>query len=218
MARNKTTTGTAKRKNTKKHEDDSEHMNESDFEENTLPDDIRINIGQFGKDMMKLAVDQLRDEFMQMAIEGGRQGAQLAIHGEGMAELQQVLEDKERKILQLKMEKKKLESQKEQNEELQSLVAEKERQINILEKEVKNLNKLINKQKKELEKEQASRKTKEDEMVLNIKELEGKNDKLKAHLQMKISAGNVTKVEMQKLRVKMEELEGKPKDRKDKKS
>ena len=56
------------------------------------------------------------------------------------------------------MEKKKLEndlySQKEMNEELEMLVAQKERQIRLLENEVKNINKIMNKQKKDLEKEQ----------------------------------------------------------------
>jgi hypothetical protein len=60
-----------------------------------------------------------------MAIEGGRQGAQMILNGEDMAELQQELEKKERKLLKLKMEKKKLEndlySQKEMNEELEML-------------------------------------------------------------------------------------------------
>ena len=97
--------------------------------------------------MMKLAVDQLRDEFKQMAIEGGRQGAQMILNGEDMAELQQELENKERKLLELKMEKKKLEndlySQKEKNEELELFVAQKERQIQILDDEVKNINKIM---------------------------------------------------------------------------
>ena len=148
--------------------------------------------------MMKLAVDELRDEFKQMAIEGGRQGAQMILNGEDMAELQQELENKERKLLKLKMEKKKLEndlySQKEMNEELEMLVAQKERQIRLLENEVKNINTIMNKQKKDLEKEQASRKIKEDELLSNIKDLKGKCDRLKAKLQMKISAVNVSKI------------------------
>ena len=76
-----------------------------------------------------------------MAIEGGRQGAQMILNGEDMAELQQELEKKERQLLKLKMEKQKLEndlySQKEMNEELEMLVAQKERQIRLLENEVK---------------------------------------------------------------------------------
>ena len=168
---------------------------------------------QFGKEMMKLAVDQLRDEFKQMAIEGGRQGAQMILNGEDMAELQQELENKERKFLKLKMEKKKLEndlySQKEMNEELEMLVAQRERQIRLLENEVKNINKIMNKQKTELEKEQASRKIKEEELLSNIKDLKGKCNRLKAQLQMKISAGNVSKTEIQKLRAQIAELEGK---------
>ena len=172
--------------------------------------------------MMKLAVDQLRDEFKQMAIEGGRQGAQMILNGEDMAELQQELENKERKLLKLKMEKQKLEndlySQKEMNEELEMLVSQKERQIRLLENEVKNINTIMNKQKKDLEKEQASRKIKEDELLSNIKDLKGKCDRLKAKLQMKISAGNVSKTEMEKLRAQIAELEGKPKECKNKKS
>lgn len=222
MASYKTTVGTDKRKNAKKHEDKSEHLNASDYEEIPLPDAIRKNIGQFGKEMMNLAVDQLRDEFKQIAIEGGRQGAQMILNGEDMAELQQELENKERKLLKLRMEKKKLEndlySQKEKNEELELLVSQKERQIQIMENKVKDINKIINKQKKDLQKEQASRKMKEDELLSDIKDLKGKHDKLKSQLQMKQSAANVKKTEMPKLREKIAELEGKLKERKDKKS
>ena len=141
-----------------------------------------------------------------LAIEGGRQGAQLALDGEDMAELQQELENKERKLLKLKKLENDLYSQKEKNEELELLVAQKERQIRLLENEVKNINKIMNKQKKDLEKEQASRKMKEDELLSNIKDLKGTCDRLKAQLQMKISAGNVTKTEMEKLRVQIAEL------------
>ena len=109
-------------------------------------------------------------------------------------------------------------SQKEKNEELELLVAQKERQIRLLENEVKNINKIMNKQKTELEKEQASRKIKEEKLLLNIKDLKGKCDRLKAQLQMKISAENVTKTEMEKLRAQIAELEGKLKGRKNKKS
>jgi chromosome segregation ATPase len=172
--------------------------------------------------MMKLAVDELRDEFKQMAIEGGRQGAQMILNGEDMAELQQELENKERELLKLKMEKKKLEndlySQKEMNEELKMLVAQKERQIGLLENEVKNINTIMNKQKKDLEKEQASRKIKEDELLSNIKDLKGSRDRLKTKLQMKTSAGNVSKIEMEKLRAQLAEKKEKPKERKNKKS
>jgi hypothetical protein len=55
--------------------------------------------------MQKLAIDQLKDEFKQMVMEAARQGAQLAINGEDMAELQQELENKERRLLKLKKEK-----------------------------------------------------------------------------------------------------------------
>ena len=109
-------------------------------------------------------------------------------------------------------------SQKEKNEELELLVAQKERQIRLLENEVKNINKIMNKQKTELQKEQASRKIKEEELLSNIKDLKGKCDRLKAQLQMKISAENVTKTEMEKLRAQIAELEGKLKGRKYKKS
>jgi len=174
-------------------------------------------------EMLQLVVEQLKDEFKQMAIEGGRQGAQLVLRGEdtGMAELQQELTNKERKLLKLKREKEKLEkdlySQK-KTEELELLVAQKERQIRLLENEVKNINKIMNKQKKDLEKEQASRKMKEDELLSNIKDLKGTCDRLKTQLQVKISAGNVSKTEMPNLRAQIAELEGKLKERKDKKS
>jgi outer membrane murein-binding lipoprotein Lpp len=76
----------------------------------------------------------------------------------------------------------------------------------------------MNKQKKDLEKEQASRKIKEDELLSNIKDLKGKCDRLKAELQMKISAGNISKTEIEKLRAQIAELKGKPKERNNKKS
>ena len=76
----------------------------------------------------------------------------------------------------------------------------------------------MNKQKKDLEKEQASRKIKEDELLSNIKDLKGKCDRLKAELQMKISAGNISKTEIEKLRAQIAELKGKHKERNNKKS
>ena len=67
-------------------------------------------------------------------------------------------------------------------------------------------------------KEEALRKMKEDEMLSEIKDLKGSRDRLRAQLQMKVSAGNVSKTEMEKLRAQIAELEGKPKERKNKKS
>ena len=169
---------------------------------------------------MKLAVEQLKDEFKQIVIEGGRQGAESVLHGKDMAELQQELKNKERNLLELKREKEKLEkdlySQK-KTEELELLVAQKEREIKILENEMKNIDKIL-KQNKDLEKEQATRKMKEDELLSEIKDLKGTCDRLKTQLQVKTSAGNVSKTEMQKLRTQIAELEGKLKERKDKKS
>ena len=173
-------------------------------------------------EMLQLVVEQLKDEFKQMAIEGGRQGAQLVLRGEdtGMAELQQELTNKERKLLKLKREKEKLEkdlySQK-KTEELELLVVQKEREIKILENEVKKIDKIL-KQKKDLKKEQATRKMKKDELLSEIKDLKGACDRLKTQLQVKISAGNVSKTEMPNLRAQIAELEGKLKERKDKKS
>jgi hypothetical protein len=94
--------------------------------------------------MQKLAIEQMKNEFKQMYMEAARQGVQLAINGEDMAELQQELENKERRLLKLKEDKKELEndlsSQKEKNEELELLVDQKERNIKILENEVKYIN------------------------------------------------------------------------------
>jgi DNA anti-recombination protein RmuC len=216
--------------------------------------------------MMNLTVDRLRDEFKQMAFEGGRQGAQMVINGEDMAELRQDLEKKERKLLELKMEKEKLEndlcSQKEKNEELELLVDQQERHIRLLENEVCNIKKILNTQKTDLEKEEALRKMKEEKAKsLRKKEEEneealrkGKEDKaeslrkmkeekeealrkrqkdkmlseimylkrtcsgLKSHLLMKKCAGNISRTEMEKLRVQIAEMKEKPKERKYKKS
>ena len=205
--------------------------------------------------MMKLAVDELRGDFKQMAIEGGRQGAQMVINGEDMAELQQDLEKKERTLLELKMKKKELEnnlsSQKEKNEELELLVVQKERQIKILENEVDKIKKILNTHKTELEqeealrkmkeekeealrkmkeekeealrkrkekKDEALRKMKEDKLLSEIKDLEDTCDKLKSTLQRKKSAGSLSKIKIKKLEEHIAELEGKLKERKDKKS
>jgi beta-phosphoglucomutase-like phosphatase (HAD superfamily) len=100
-------------------------------------------------------------------------------------------------------------SQKEKNEELELLVAQKERNIKILENEVKNINKILNTQKKEFEKEEALRKMKEDKLLSEIQDLKETCNKLKAQLQVKISVGNVSKTEIQKLRLQIAELEGK---------
>jgi hypothetical protein len=51
---------------------------------------------------------------------------------------------------------------------------------------------------------------KEDKLLSEIKDLKGTCDRLKVQLQMKKTAGNVSKTEMEKLRVQKAELEGKP--------
>ena len=79
----------------------------------------------------------------------------------------------------------------------------------ILENEVKNLKKILNTPKTDLEKEEALRKMKEDKLLSEIKDLKGTCDRLKVQLQMKKTAGNVSKTEMEKLRVQIAELEGK---------
>jgi chromosome segregation ATPase len=133
-------------------------------------------------------------------------------------ELQKELEDKERKLLKLKMKKEELKkdlySQKEKNEELELLVAQKEREIKLIENDMIAIQNMLSQHKKE----EALRKMKEDEMLSEIKDLKGSRDRLRAQLQMKVSAGNVSKTEMEKLRAQIAELEGKPKERKNKKS
>jgi chromosome segregation ATPase len=133
-------------------------------------------------------------------------------------ELQKELEDKERKLLKLKMKKEELKkdlySQKEKNEDLELLLAQKEREIKLMENDVKTIQNMLSQHKKE----EALRKMKEDEMLSEIKDLKGSRDRLRAQLQMKVSAGNVSKTEMEKLRAQIAELEGKPKERKNKKS
>ena len=99
--------------------------------------------------------------------------------------------------------------QKKKNEELELRVAQKERQIRLLENDVKNIKKILNKQKTDLEKEQASRKMNENKLLSEIQDLKGTCDKLKAQLQMKQSSGNISKTEMQKLRWQIAELEKK---------
>ena len=170
------------------------------------------------QEMQKLAIEQMRKEFKEMIIEGARQGAQMAINGENTEELQKQLEDKERKLLKLNREKdelkKDLDSQTEKNDELELLVAQKEREIKLLENDVRTIQNMLSQHKKE----DAIRKMKEDEMLSEIKDLKGSRDRLRAQLQMKVSAGNVSKAEIEKLRAQIAELEEKPKGRKYKKS
>ena len=90
--------------------------------------------------------------------------------------------------------------------------------IKILENEVVNIKKILNTQKKELEKEEALRKMKEDQLLSEIKNIKGTCDKLKAQLQVKISYANVSKTEIQKLRSQIAEMEGKLKEPENKKS
>ena len=170
------------------------------------------------QEMQKLAIEQMKNEFKEMIIEGARQGAQLAMNGGNTEELLKQLEDKERKLLKLKTEKdelkKDLYSQKEKNEELELLLAQKEREIKLMENDVKTIQNMLSQHKKE----EALRKMKEDEMLSEIKDLKESRGKLRSKLQMKASAGNVSKTEMEKLRAQIAELEGKPKERKNKKS
>ena len=60
--------------------------------------------------MQKLAIEQTKNDLKQMIMESARQGAQLAINGENVEELQQALENKELKLLKLKKEKQELQN------------------------------------------------------------------------------------------------------------
>ena len=59
------------------------------------------------------------------------------------------------------------------------------------------------------EKEEALRKMKEDKLISEIKDLKGKCDGIKVRLQNKISCGNISKTEIQRLRWQIAEMEGK---------
>ena len=190
-------------------------VKDSEFEEPSFPDDVRKNLlGQFGKEIMKIAVDQLRGEFQQIAVEGGRQGAQMMLHGKDMTELQQELTQKEQQLLKLKMEKKKLEedlcSEKVKKDEVQLLVAEKEMQIRFLESEAQNIRRLMRSLKKEASEEKASATEREAKLASELKDLRGKYNNVKSKLQVKESASNIAKTKLTDCREELDRLKRKP--------
>ncbi|VDI09555.1 Hypothetical predicted protein [Mytilus galloprovincialis] len=192
-------------------------VSESDFVEdelttNKLDEHRKALLGNFGKDILEAAVDVLRDEFMQIAIEGGRYGAKLALLGKDLVEShKQEIEKKESELFELKREKRDLENElqreKVKNDKLEATIKQKEREIKKRQDELDKMKRLMKKKENDLASEQRAHNQREDALKSELQNLKTKyNDLSGKHLAKKAS-GNIAKEELSKLRKQIIELE-----------
>ncbi|XP_060599963.1 centrosomal protein of 83 kDa-like [Ruditapes philippinarum] len=175
-------------------------------------------VSSFTKQMVKLAIDQLRPEFERMA---GR-AAERALDSKMMKvkEIQDELNRKEKELHQLRLEKKiiqsKLDKEKQQNVKSQQAMGsmeQKEKEIRKLEAEIHSMKTKLRKKADELKRErdratieESKRLELESSLQSNIDKLRKELDKVKGQLGQIRSAKNVGDEETKKLRERERQL------------
>lgn len=192
-------------------------VSESDFVEdehstNKYNEQRKAMLGNFGNEILKSAVDVLRNEFMQIAIEGGRHGAQLAILGEDLVENHNLeIEKRESELSELKREKRELENelqrQKVKNDKLETIIKQTEEEIQKRQDEIDKMKRLMKKKEEELASKQTAPNERERKLMLELEKLKKKFNDLSGKLLAKKASDNVAKAELPKLRKKITELE-----------
>ncbi|KAL4234473.1 hypothetical protein ACF0H5_006119 [Mactra antiquata] len=175
-------------------------------------------VGNFTKQMVRLAIDQLRPEFERMA---GR-AAERALDSKMMKvkEIQDELNLKEKELHQLRLEKKiiqsRLEKEKHQNAKSQQAMGnmeQKEKEIRRLEADIHSLKTKLRKTNDELKRErerasmeESKRLEVESALQNDVNKLKKELDKVKGHLGQIRSAKNVGDEETKKLRERERQL------------
>ncbi|XP_061179238.1 golgin subfamily A member 6-like protein 22 [Saccostrea echinata] len=171
-------------------------------------------VGSFTKQMVKLAVEQLKPEFERMAIEAA--GKALENKMVTIKEMQNELNRKEQELKRLQLEKKLLQAKFEKekvNRDLASIVDHKEKEIKKLEADIGGLRGKLRKKAEELRKEK-DRATEEEQRRVEIEtkfnteidKLKRELDRVKGQLGQIRSAKNVGDEETRKLRDREREL------------
>ncbi|XP_033746524.1 stress response protein NST1-like [Pecten maximus] len=171
-------------------------------------------VGSFTKQMVKLAIDQLKPEFERMA----EQAADRAMDSKStkVKELQDELNGRERDLKQMKLEKKILQAKLEKemcNRDIADVVDSKEKDIKKMEVEIGSLKSKLKRKADELKKER-ERATDEETRRMEIQtslqseidRLKKDLDKVKGHLGQIRSAKNVGNEETRKLRERERQL------------
>ncbi|XP_071128644.1 coiled-coil domain-containing protein 102A-like [Mytilus edulis] len=171
-----------------------------------------LGFRKFGKELMTAAVDVLREEFKQIAIEGGQHGAKIALLGEDLVKKhQKEIDNKESELLELKREKRELENeltkQKVRNEELETTIKQKEEEIERMQDEIDQMKRLMIKKEKELASNQTVPNERENQLKAELEKLKKKYNHVSARFQAKNSSDNVAQSELPKLRKRITELE-----------
>ncbi|XP_022298800.1 uncharacterized protein LOC111107748 isoform X2 [Crassostrea virginica] len=171
-------------------------------------------VGSFTKQMVKLAVEQLKPEFEKMALEAA--GKALDNKMVTIKEMQNELNRKEQELKRLQLEKKLLQARFEKekiNRDLASIVDNKEKEIKKLETDIGSLRGKLRKKAEELKKEK-DRATEEEQRRVEIEtkfqteidKLKRELDRVKGQLGQIRSAKNVGDEETRKLRDREREL------------
>lgn len=171
-------------------------------------------VGSFTKQMVKLAVEQLKPEFERMALEAA--GKALENKMVTIKEMQNELNRKEQELKRLQLEKKLLQAKFEKekiNRDLASIVDNKEKEIKKLEADIGGLRGKLRRKAEELKKEK-DRATEEEQRRVEIEtkfqteieKLKRELDRVKGQLGQIRSAKNVGDEETRKLRDREREL------------
>ncbi|XP_048742761.1 golgin subfamily A member 6-like protein 7 isoform X2 [Ostrea edulis] len=171
-------------------------------------------VGSFTKQMVKLAVEQLKPEFERMALEAA--GKALENKMVTIKEMQNELNRKEQELKRLQLEKKLLQAKFEKekiNRDLAAIVDNKEKEIRKLEADIGGLRGRLRKKAEELKKEkdrateEESRRVEiETKFQTEIEKLKKELDRVKGQLGQIRSAKNVGDEETRKLRDREREL------------
>ncbi|KAL3860709.1 hypothetical protein ACJMK2_010795 [Sinanodonta woodiana] len=207
--------------NGKDDKDEKKDDNESNVCEKLTPEEGREFeefrksmgiVGNFTKQMVKLAIDQLRPEFEKMA--GTAAERALESKMAKVKELQDDLNQKEKDLQQLKMEKKilqaKFEKEKANNAKAQQSAGsldQKDKEIKRLESDIASMKGKLRKKAGELKKERERASIEEQKRIdvqtnlqSEIDRLKKELDKVKGNLGQLRSAKNVSDEETKKLR------------------
>ncbi|KAH3774430.1 histone-lysine N-methyltransferase, H3 lysine-79 specific-like [Dreissena polymorpha] len=206
-----------------KKDSEKEHVNGDEMTEEDAKEFAEFHkslglVSTFTKQMVKLAIEQLRPEFEKMATKA----AERAVDSEMMKvkEIQDELNQKEKELHQLKYEKKmiltKLEKEKQQNMKSQQALAnveQKEKEIRKLECDISALKLKLRKRAEELKRErekasyeESKRLELESSLQNDIDKLRKELDKVKGHLGQLRSAKNIGDEETKKLREREKQL------------
>jgi chromosome segregation ATPase len=159
------------------------------------------------KVLIKSAVSELRCEFKKIVMKA----VEMALCGDNVVELQELVEKKEAELSKLRKAFEKLKEevlkQKEGNAELKRQIREKEQEIKMKENELSQLNRRLSRCQKEFKDEHVKHEEIERVLRQELDEVKSKYDKAKEKLLAKDASDHIARDQLPELRQKIADLE-----------